>query len=168
MEEIVNRVAKSSLVALDLDKFYPEGNRIFFVLKDFIFEEFVLKEKDFNEKLKNHDWTQYKGAYVAMDCTTDAILPSWAFLLAATYLQPVAKRIVRGKLEDLETALYQDIISNLDTAPYKDKKIIITGCSNKPVPDDAYIQQIEKLQPEADSLMFGEACSTVPLIKNKK
>lgn len=168
MEEIVNRVAKSPLVTFDLEKFYPEGKRIFFDLKDFLFEEFLLKEKDFREKLKNHDWSQYKDAYVAMDCTTDAILPSWAFLLVATYLQPVAKRIVKGNLKDLETALYRDIISNLDTTPYKDKKIIITGCSNKPVPDAAYIQLIEKLQPEVDSLMFGEACSTVPLIKNKK
>lgn len=168
MEEIINRVAKSPLVTFDLEEFYPEGKRIFFDLKDFLIEDFLLKEKDFREKLKSHDWTYYKDAYVAMDCTSDAILPSWAFLLAATYLQPVAKRIVRGNLEDLETALYRDIIFNLDTTAYQGKKIIITGCSNKPVPDAAYIQLIEKLQPLADSLMFGEACSTVPLIKNKK
>src|SRR5690625_7421881 len=103
-----------------------------------------------------------------MDCTTDAILPSWAFLLAATYLQPVAKRMVRGNLEDLETAVYQDIISNLDTAPYKDKKIIITGCSNKPVRDAAYIQIIEELQHVVDSLMYDEACSTVRLTTNNQ
>src|SRR5690625_3417171 len=146
MEEIVNRVAKSPFVTCDLEKFYPEGKRVFCDLKDFLFEEFLLKEKDFREKLKNHDWSQYKDAYVAMDCTTDAILPSWAFLLAATYLQPVAKRIVRGNLEELETALYQDIISNLDTTPYKDKKIIITGCSNKPVPDARSEEHTSELQ----------------------
>lgn len=167
MEEIVNRVAKSPLITFDLEKIYPEGKRMLFDLKDFLYEEFLLKEKDYREALKNHDWSQYQDAYVALDCTTDAILPSWAFLLAATYLQPVAKRVVKGNFEDLETALYQDLISNMDITPYVDKKIIISGCSNKPVPDAAYIQLVEKLQPHVDSLMFGEACSTVPLLKRK-
>lgn len=167
MEEIVNKVAKSPLVTIDLEDFYPEGKRMVFDLKDFLYEELILREKDFREQLKNHDWGQYKDAFVAMDCSTDAIIPSWAFLLVATYLQPQAKKIVKGSLVDLETSLYQEIISNLDLTPYENKKIIVKGCSRKPVPDAAYIQLIEKIQPHIQTLMFGEACSTVPLLKKK-
>lgn len=167
MDEIVNKVAKSPLVTIDLEDFYPEGRRMVFDLKDFLFEELILREKDFREQLKNHDWTAYKDAYVAMDCSTDAIVPSWAFLLAATYLRPYAKKIVKGNLNGLETALYQEIISNLDVSVYDNKKVIVKGCSRKPVPDAAYIQLVEKIQPYVQSLMFGEACSTVPLLKKK-
>lgn len=167
MEEIVNRVAKSPLVTIDLEEYYPEGRRMVFDLKDFLYEELILKEKDFRESLKNHDWTQYQDAYVAMDCTTDAIIPSWAFLLVATYLQPYAKKIVKGNLLDLETSVYQEIIQNMDISQYEGKKIIVKGCSRKPVPDAAYIQLIEKIQPHIQSLMYGEACSTVPLLKKK-
>jgi len=168
MDEIVNRVAKSPLVTIDLEDFYPEGKRMVFDLKDFLFEEIILKEKDFREQLKNHNWEQYKNAYVAMGCSSDAIVPSWAFLLVATYLQPVAKKIVKGNLKDLETSIYGEIISNLDVSVYENKKIIVKGCSKKPVPDTAYIQLIEKIQPHVQSLMFGEACSTVPLMKKPK
>lgn len=168
MDEIVNRVAKSPLVTIDLEDFYPEGKRMVFDLKDFLFEEIILKEKDFREQLKNHNWEQYKDAYVAMDCSSDAIVPSWAFLLVATYLQPVARKIVKGNLKDLETSIYGEIISNLDVSVYENKKIIVKGCSKKPVPDTAYIQLIEKIQPHVQSLMFGEACSTVPLMKKPK
>lgn len=167
MEEIVNRVAKSPLITIDLEDFYLEGQRMVFDLKDFLFEELILREKDFREQLKNHNWEQYKDTYVAMSCSTDAILPSWAFLLVATYLQPFAKKIVMGNLEDLETSLYQEIISKLDIQSFENKKIIIKGCSNKPVPDTAYVMLIEKVQPHVQSLMFGEACSTVPLLKKK-
>jgi len=167
MEEIVNRVANSPLVTIDLENFYPEGKRLLFDLKDFLYEELILREKEFREQLKSHDWKQYQDAYVALDCSTDAIIPAWAFLLVATYLQPYAKRIVKGDLEDLETSLYQEIISQMDVTPYENKKIIVKGCSKKPVPDAAYIQLIEKIQPHVQSLMYGEACSTVPLLKKK-
>lgn len=167
MGEIVNRVAKSPLVTIDLEDYYPEGRRMVFDLKDFLYEELILKEKDFRESLKDHDWSQYQDAYVAMDCSTDAIIPSWAFLLVATYLQPYAKKIVKGNLVDLETSVYQEIIRNLDVSQLEGKKIIVKGCSRKPVPDAAYIQLIEKIQPEIQSLMYGEACSTVPLLKKK-
>ena len=167
MGEIVNRVAKSPLVTIDLEDYYPEGRRMVFDLKDFLYEELILKEKDFRESLKNHDWSQYQNAYVAMDCSTDAIIPSWAFLLVATYLQPYAKKIVKGNLVNLETSVYQEIIQNLDVSQWEGKKIIVKGCSRKPVPDAAYIQLIEKIQPEIQSLMYGEACSTVPLLKKK-
>lgn len=168
MEEIINRVAKSPLVTIDLESFYPEGKRMVFDLKDFLYEEFLLKEKEFREKLKHHNWSGYENTYVAMICSSDAIIPSWAFLLVATYLQPVVKKLVKGDLEDLETILYQEIISNFAIDPYKNQKIIIKGCSKKPVPDAAYIQLIEKIQPHVQSLMYGEACSTVPLFKNNK
>ena len=167
MEEIVNKVAKSPLVTIDLEDFYPEGKRMVFDLKDFLYEELILREKDFREQLKNHNWEQYKDAFVALNCSTDAIIPSWAFLLVATYLQPVAKKIVKGNLVDLETSIYQEIIQNLDVSPYENKKIIVKGCSKKPVPDAAYVQLIEKIQPHIQTLMFGEACSTVPLLKRK-
>ncbi|MBA5629129.1 DUF2480 family protein [Moheibacter lacus] len=167
MEEIVNRVAKSPLITIDLEDYYPEGKRIQFDLKDFLYEELILKEKDFREQLKNHDWNIYQDAYVAMNCSTDAIIPSWAFLLVATYLQPVARKIVKGNLVDLETSIYQEIIFKLDITPFENKKIIVKGCSKKPVPDAAYIQLIEKIQPHIQTLMFGEACSTVPLLKKK-
>lgn len=167
MDEIVNKVAQSPLVTIDLEAFYPEGKRMIFDLKDFLYEELILKEKDFREQLKNHNWEVYRDAYVALDCTTDAIIPSWAFLLVTTYLQPFAKKIVKGNLVDLETAIYQKIISNLDVSEFVNKKIIVKGCSRKPVPDAAYIQLIEKIQPHIQSLMYGEACSTVPLLKKK-
>lgn len=167
MEEIVNKVAKSPLVTIDLEEFYPEGKRMVFDLKDFLYEELILKEKDFREQLKSHNWEIYKDAYVAMGCSTDAIIPSWAFLLVATYLQPYAKKIVKGNLVDLEISIYQQIISNMDISAYENKKIIVKGCSKKPVPDAAYIQLIEKIQPHIQSLMYGEACSTVPLLKKK-
>lgn len=167
MEEIVNRVAKSPLVTFDLEEMYPEGKRIVFDLKDYLYEGFVLREKDFRAQLKAHDWSQYDNAYVAMLCSTEAILPSWAFLLVATYLQPHAKKMVHGDLVDLETAIYHDLIANLDISQFENKKIIVKGCSKKPVPDAAYIQLIEKIQPHVDTLMFGEACSTVPLLKKK-
>lgn len=168
MGEIINRVAASSLVTVNLEEFYPEGKRMQFDLKDFLWKGLVLKEKEFREELKNHNWEQYRDAFVAMNCSVDAILPGWAYLLPATYLQPVARKIVKGDSETLETALFTEIISKIDTTQFENKKVIIKGCSKKPVPESAFIQLIEKLQPVVSSLAFGEACSTVPLIKIKK
>ena len=167
-DEIINKVANSSLITIDLEDFYPEGPRVVFDLKDWLYEEIILKEKDFRQNLKEHDWSQYEGQYVAMTCTADAIVPSWAYLLVATYLRPVAKRVIHGSLADLDQILYTEIINNLILDEYVDGKVIIKGCSRKPVPEAAYIQLIEKLQPVVSSLMFGEACSTVPLYKKKK
>jgi len=167
-DEIINKVANSSLINIDLEDFYPEGPRVIFDLKDWLYEELILKEKDFRQNLKDHDWLQYEGKYVAMTCTADAIVPSWAYLLVATYLQPVAKKVIQGTLKDLDQILYTEIIANLPIDEYEDGKIIVKGCSRKPVPESAYIQLIEKLQPVVNSFMFGEACSTVPLYKKKK
>jgi len=168
MKEIKNRVAESKLVTIDLEDYYPQGKRIIFDIKDWLFQELIIKEKDFREQVKNHNWEQYQDNFVALACSADAIIPSWAYLLITSELSVFAKRIVVGNLSALETAIYQDIISTLPIEEYKNKPIIIKGCANKPIPETAYIQLISKLIPVAKSVMFGEACSTVPLFKSKK
>jgi len=167
-KEIINRVASSKLITIDLEDFYPEGKRILFDISKWLFEGLILKEKDFRESVENHDWNQYTDNYVALFCLTDAIIPSWAYLLITTKLSPITKKIVVGNLVLLETTIFQEIISNLEIDIYKDKPVIIKGCSNKPIPETASVQLIEKLQPVVKSIMFGEACSNVPLYKVKK
>lgn len=166
-EEIVNRVANSKLVVIDLEDYYPTGKRILFDIKDWLFEGFVLREKDFRSQVALHDWSQYQDAYVALMCSSDAIVPAWAFMLLTINLEPYTKKIIIGNLEQLETSIYQTIIENLDVAPFKDKPLIIKGCSKKPVPANAYILLSQKLKPLAQSIMYGEACSSVPLFKRK-
>jgi len=166
-EEIVNRVANSKLVVIDLEDYYPTGKRILFDIKDWLFEGFVLREKDFRSQVALHDWSQYQDAYVALTCSSDAIVPAWAFMLLTINLEPYAKKIIIGNSEQLETSIYQTIIENLDVAPFKDKPLIIKGCSKKPVPANAYILLSQKLKPLAQSIMYGEACSSVPLFKRK-
>lgn len=166
-EEIINRVANSKLVTIDLEDYYPEGKRVLFDIKDWLFQELVIREAEFRNYVKQHDWSQYKDSYVALTCSADAIIPSWAYLLIASNLSPFAKKIVVGNLTNLETLIYQDIISNLDISNFKDKPIIIKGCSNKPIPDTAYTLLIARLTKTSKSIMFGEACSTVPLYKKK-
>ena len=167
-EEIINRVTNSKLKTFDLEEIYPEGKRVVFDVKDWLFQELILKEKDFRESVKNHDWSQYKNYFVAISCSVDAIIPSWAFMLVSAELIPFANKVVIGNLELLETVLYQELISFLDFKEFTDAPVIIKGCANKPIPNSAYVFLIEKLQPIARSIMFGEACSTVPLYKNKK
>lgn len=163
--EIVNRVANSQLKTIDLEDFYPQGTRTSIDIKNWLFHELILKETEFREHLKNHDWEQYNNKYVALTCSCDAIIPSWAFMLITTYLSPFAKKIVVGNLTALETSIYHEIIANFNIEEFINKPIIIKGCAQKPIPETAYIQLIEKLQPVAKSIMFGEACSTVPLYK---
>ena len=153
---------------IDLEDYYPLGERIIFDIKDWLFQEIILKEKEFRDFVKNHDWAQYTNSYVALTCSVDAIIPSWAYLLITTQLADFSKKVVVGNLEQLETAIYQNIIENLSFDSYKNKPVIIKGCSNKPIPETAYVQLIERLLPVARSIMFGEACSTVPLYKAKK
>ncbi len=167
-KEIINRVASSKLITIDLEDFYPEGKRILFNISKWLFEGLILKEKDFRESVENHNWSQYTDNYVALSCLTDAIIPSWAYLLITTKLSPFAKKIVVGNLVLLETTIFQEVISTLEIDIYKDKPVIIKGCSNKPIPETASVQLIEKLQPIVKSIMFGEACSNVPLYKVKK
>ena len=166
-EEIVNRVANSKLVVFDLEDYYPKGKRILFDIKDWLYEGIVLREKEFRAHVNSHDWSQYKDAYVALTCSTDAIIPAWAYMLVTMYLEPFAKKVLIGDLEQLEVSLYQTIIENLDTEMFKGKPLIIKGCSNKPVPANAYILLSQKLKPLAQSIMYGEACSSVPLFKKR-
>lgn len=167
-KEIINRVANSSLITIDLEDFYPAGKRILFDIKEWLHQALILKEKEFRTYVNTHHWEQYKGSYVALTCTSDAIIPSWAYLLVTTKISPFAKKVVVGDLELLETIIYQEIIQNLDISNYQNKPIIIKGCSNKPIPATVYTLLIDKILPHTKSIMFGEACSTVPLFKAKK
>lgn len=167
MSEIVNRVAQSKLLTFDLEDYYPAGERVLLDIKEWLYEEIILKEKDFRAHVGNHDWEQYKNVFVALCCSSDAIIPGWAYMLVSTKLQPYAKKVVLGSLEDLETTLFQAIIEDLDISDFKDKPVIIKGCSNKPVPPNAYLWATIKLQAVAKSIMYGEACSSVPLFKRK-
>jgi hypothetical protein len=167
-DKIVNRVANSQLKTIDLEELYPQDARTIIDIKNWLFQEVILKEVEFREYLKNHNWSQYNNHYVALTCSCDAIIPSWAFMLVATYLFPFTKKVVVGNLIALETSIFQDIIAKINIEDYKNKPVIIKGCANKPIPETAYIQLIEKLQPVVKSIMFGEACSTVPLFKKSK
>ena len=167
-EEILNRVANSKLITFNLEDYYPEGERVLFDVKDWLLEGFVLRESEFREQAKNHDWSQYEGKFIALTCSSDAIIPAWAFMLLATYLQPYAKKVITGDLETLETVLYTEVISKMDVSNLQDKPVIVKGCAHKPVPKNAYLLLIEKLQPLVKSLMYGEACSSVPLYKKPK
>ena len=167
-EEIINRVTKSPLVTIDLEELYPEGERTVFDVSGWLYEGLILREKDFRESVNSHNWNVYQDHFVALTCKTEAIIPSWAYLLITTKLANFAKKVVVGNLELLETSIFQEIISNLDENNYKDKPVIIKGCSSKPIPETAQVQLVEKLLPTARTIMFGEACSTVPLYKRKK
>lgn len=168
MEEIVNKVANSALEVFDLEDYYPQGKRTQIDISQWLYEGFLLKEKDFREALKNEDWSKYQDQYVAIHCSTDAILPAWAMILVTVHLAPFAKKVVKGTTDDLETSLFQEILATIDYSIYQDKPIIIKGCSKKPVPEAAYIMALQKLQPFAKSIMYGEACSAVPLFKSRK
>ena len=163
--DIVNRVANSKLVTFDLEDYYPEGQRLRFDIKDWLFEGLVLREKEFRAYIAAHDWAQYQNCFMALYCSTEAIIPAWAYMLITTSLEPYAQQIVVGSLQDLESAIYQNIIENLDVSELKDKPVIIKGCTKKPVPIHAYIQLTAKLKGVAKSIMYGEACSSVPLFK---
>ncbi|KJD35340.1 hypothetical protein PW52_11400 [Tamlana sedimentorum] len=166
-DEIINRVANSKLVTLDLEDFYPEGKRVLFDIKDWLFEGFVLREKDFRTQVSEHNWAQYQGNYVALTCSSDAIIPGWAYMLLSLNLESYAKKTIVGDLEVLETSIYQDIINDLDVSECVGKPVIIKGCSKKPVPQNAYIMLANKVKIVAKSIMYGEACSSVPLFKKK-
>jgi hypothetical protein len=167
-DEIVNKVANSVLEVFDLEDYYPNEIRTQIDISQWLFEGFLLKEKDFREALKNHHWAQYQNHLVAIHCSTDAIIPAWATILVTIYLEPFAKKIVLGNVSDLESSIYQEILSTLDYSKFKDKPVILKGCSKKPVPESAYIFAVQHLQKVAKSIMYGEACSAVPLFKKAK
>ena len=167
MEEIVNKVANSALEVFDLEDYYPKGIRAQIDISQWLLEGFLLKEKDFRLHLQEYDWSQYQDQYVAINCSTDAIVPAWASILVAIQLAPFAKKIVNGTIEDLDSSLYEELLSTIDYSVYENKAVILKGCSKKPVPMRAYILAAQNLQPFARSIMYGEACSAVPLFKKK-
>ena len=166
-EEIINKVAQSGLVSIDLEAFYPSGERASFDLAPWLYEGLILREKDFRDHVKKQDWNHYKGKHVAVFCSADAIVPLWAYMLISSKLQGVAQTIVQGDSEKLESVLFRNWMDAHDFSQYADKRLIIKGCSHKPVPTDAFLEFVNRAQPYAKNIMFGEPCSTVPVYKKK-
>jgi hypothetical protein len=166
-EEIINKVAQSGLVSVDPASFYPQGERVLYDIKDNLFMGLMLREKDFREFVKEHDWAQYTGKNVAITCTADAIVPTWAYMLLANRMAPYASEIVFGNLDTLETILFEKALRGLNVEQYRDKRVVIKGCGDVAVPNSAYIELTNRLSPVVKSLMFGEPCSTVPIYKRK-
>jgi hypothetical protein len=163
--EITNKVAISGIITIDLEEFYPQGERVLFDIKELLFQELILREKDFREFIKNENWSKYKNKYVALVCSADAIVPTWAYMLLATQLEPYVKKVVFGNLETLDTVLYCELLGKLNINDFKDARVVIKGCGHLPVPKAAYVEIARLLRPVAKSIMYGEACSTVPLYK---
>jgi hypothetical protein len=166
-DPIINKVALSPLLSLDLEEYYPREQVVVFDLKPHLFMELILKEKDFRAALQNHDWEQYREKVVAVTCTADAIIPVWAYMLVASYLQPVSKDVVFG---DEAEALKQRFLKNIDSineTEFRDKRVVVKGCGDLPIGEFAYMEITKKLRPVVKSIMYGEPCSTVPIFKNK-
>jgi len=164
-DAIVNKVAESGLVSIDLEAYYPKGEVVVFDLKDFLFMGLILKEKDFREALKQTDWEKYKNKWVAVTCSADAIIPVWAYMLVVSYLQPSAKEIVLGDEKELHRTLFLKNIGQINPEEFADKRIVIKGCGELPVGEFAYAEITKLLRPVAKSIMYGEPCSTVPVYK---
>jgi hypothetical protein len=167
-KEIVNRVATSSLITFDLEEYFQQGERILIDIKDQLFQGLILREKDFRDYIKSHNWSYYQNKFVAITCSEDAIIPTWAYMLISSALQPYARKIVFGTLEDLENKIYADVLGEVDWSQFNQAKVVIKGCSKVPVPLSAYVEATQRLRPYAQSIMFGEACSTVPVFKKSK
>jgi Protein of unknown function (DUF2480) len=163
--EIINRVQSSSLTTLDLEELYTPGERIFFDLKPFLYEELILREKDFRVALKSTEWSFYKGKHVAIGCSVDAIVPTWAYMLISISLQPFSSTIFFGTIEGLEKYLFRLSLSKIDWQQFSNAKVVVKGCSKIEVPIEIYVEVASRLKEKASSIMFGEACSTVPLYK---
>lgn len=164
---IENKIANSGLVTLNLEDYFDAGERVLLDIKPWLFMEMILKEKDFREFVKLHDWSSYQGKNVAFFCSADAIVPTWAYMLLAVNIQPFANRYVFGSIDTLNTVLYQDALQKINPDDYKDLRLIIKGCSDVPVPVSAYVEITNKLLPVVKSLMYGEACSNVPIYKKR-
>lgn len=168
MGDIRNKVAENTkLITFDLEDYYVSGTRVQVDISQWLDQGFILREKEFRTSLESHNWEQYHGCYVAVNCSTDAIVPAWAYMLFTVKVASFAKKVVIGNLEALETSLYETIITGIDIETYKEKFVIIKGCANKPVPQSAYVNITNKLITVAKSVMYGEACSSVPLYRKK-
>lgn len=168
MEEIKNKVANSGIVTIDPEEFYTSGERILFDIKPMLFQEVILREKDFREQIKNTNWSEYQDKLVAIICTADAIVPTWAYMLLTLALEPYAKKIVYGDLAILENELFNEKMASLNIEQYKDARIVIKGCGEKEIPANVYVKLTSLLKPLVKSIMYGEPCSTVPLYKAPK
>jgi hypothetical protein len=168
MSELINRVAASAIVSLNMEEFYPQEERVQFDLADYLFQGLVLREKEFRAALKVLDWNQFAGKWVAVTCSADAIVPTWAYMLVCTYLEGAAKGYCVGDLEALEQYIVEDTLSKLPLESFKDRSVVVKGCSKVAIPLYAYGRLVSLIQGEAKSLMFGEPCSTVPLYKKGK
>lgn len=166
--EFVNKVSESGIITLNLEDFYPKGETAVFDMKDHLFMGLILKEKDFREALKNLDLTAYKDKNVALTCSADAVIPMWAYMLVASYLQPVAKEIVFGDADFLHKTIFLKNIDTINAEDYKDQRVVIKGCGELPVSETAYVAITNKLRPVVKSIMYGEPCSTVPVYKKSK
>jgi hypothetical protein len=166
-DEIVNKVAQSQLLTLDLETYFPAEEIAVFDLKPHLFMELILKEKDFRTALQNQDWQAYQNKLVAVTCTADAIIPMWAYMLVASYLQPVAKDVIFGSEETVRQQLFMQRINEIDAAAFKDMRVVVKGCGDKPIGEFAYLTITKKLMPVVRSIMYGEPCSTVPIFKKK-
>jgi hypothetical protein len=164
---IVNKVAQSKLVTFNLEEFYQPGERVAFDIKDLLFQGLVLKEKDFRDFVKSNNWNVYRDKHVAIICSADAIVPTWAFMLLAVTLQPVTKSLVFGSLEELESSLFLKALDKIDWHKFEGAKVVIKGCSKVDVPTSVYVEVTSRLRRFASSIMYGEPCSTVPLFKKR-
>lgn len=167
-DNLINRVASSALITIDLEQYYPTEEIVNFDLKDFLYMDMILKELDFRKALKELDWSIYKDKIVTICCSNNAIVPIWANMLVSSYLENVAIDAHYGSKENYLSYHYKSILTNMDVSQYRDKMIVIKGCSNKVVPVQAYVTLMSKLRPIAKSIMFGEPCSTVPLFKKPR
>lgn len=163
---IVNKVAESGLITLDLEEYYPKEETGVFDLKDHLFMGLILKEKDYREALKNLDWSIYQNKNVAVTCSADAVIPMWAYMLAASYLQPVAKEVVFGNEDFLHRTLFLKNLSKINIAGFADKRVVVKGCGDKSISETAYVEITKLLRPVVKSIMYGEPCSTVPIYKS--
>jgi Protein of unknown function (DUF2480) len=166
--EFVNKVSESGIITLNLEDFYPKDETAVFDMKDHLFMGLILKEKDFREAMKNLDLTPYKEKNVALTCSADAIIPVWAYMLVASYLQPVAKEIVFGDADFLHKTLFTQNIKQINAEDYRDQRVVIKGCGELPVSETAYVAITNKLRPVVKSIMYGEPCSTVPVYKKPR
>lgn len=166
-DEIVNKVAQSQLITLDLETYYPAEEIVLFDLKPHLFMELILKEKEFRAALQNHDWSVYQNKIVAVTCTADAIIPMWAYMLVASYLQPVSKEVVFGDVDTARKQIFLQRIDAINTEEFVDKRIVVKGCGDVPIGEFAYLAITKKLVPVVKSIMYGEPCSTVPIFKRK-
>lgn len=166
-EPFINKVAESGLITLDLEKYIPKGETKVFDLKEYLFMEMILKEKGFREQLKTTNWETFKDKNVAVVCSADAIIPVWAYMLVATYLEPFAKEVVMGDEEELNKTIFLKNINAIDLSDYNDKRIVIKGCGETPIADYAYMEITKRLRPVVKSIMYGEPCSTVPVYKKR-